>query len=105
MPWKNQNTHDDTEKKRCHMWRSVVPRSVAYTSMQAEGASVFFTGAAQWLVSPAGRRDTWGPLQSLSGDRLVTLLGPLPRRAARAAGKKTWRGTASGGGRRERRGH
>ena len=56
--------------------------------MQAEGASVFFTGAAQWLVSPAGRRDTWGPLQSLSGDRLVTLLGPLPRRAARAAGKK-----------------
>ena len=57
--------------------------------MQAEGASVFFTGAAQWLVSPAGRRDTWGPLQSLSGDRLVTLLGPLPRRAARAAGKKT----------------
>ena len=38
--------------------RSVVPRSVAYTSMQAEGASVFFTGAAQWLVSPAGRRDT-----------------------------------------------
>ena len=44
--------------------------------MQAEGASVFFHGAAQWLVSPAGRRDTWGPLQSLSGDRLVTLLGP-----------------------------
>ena len=42
--------------------RSVIPRSVAYTSMQAEGASVFFTGAAQWLVSPAGRRDTWGPL-------------------------------------------
>ena len=43
--------------------RSVVPRSVAYTQACRQKAfHSFFTGAAQWLVSPAGRRDTWGPL-------------------------------------------
>ena len=42
---------------------SVVPRSVAYTQACRQKAfHSFFTGAAQWLVSPAGRRDTWGPL-------------------------------------------
>ena len=91
-----QNTHDDTEKKRCHMQRSVIPRSVAYTSMQAEGASLFFHGCCSVVGFACRQAGHFGPTLVTERRPVGNAAGAPTAAGGACSWQEPWRGTAKG---------